>query len=196
VLSSAPDEALQAAPAYVRRRLHRDRGSAESPPSCGHARSAATGSGAEAQTLTASFGPLCVARIRAGHAAGVRARGGARARARYARSQGRAPFRRARIGEVAALRPDVTPQIARMAASRLSDRPVPMRLCYEGTVLRRRQERAPQAPADSAGGVELLGVGGPDGDLELMGLAAGAAPCGGALGFLARRSDTRTLLDR
>src|SRR5215471_10292451 len=39
-------------------------------------------------------------------------------------------------GEVAALRPDVTPQIARMIATRLADRPVPMALCYEGTVLR------------------------------------------------------------
>src|SRR3954464_4074581 len=78
-------------------------------------------------------------------------------------------------GEVAALRPDVTPQIARMAATRLADRPVPMRLCYEGTVLRRRQERARKHRQIPQAGVELLGVGGPDGDLELMGVAAGAA---------------------
>ncbi len=45
-------------------------------------------------------------------------------------------------GEVAALRPDVTPQIARMIATRLHDRPPPYRLCYEGTVLRRRSTRA------------------------------------------------------
>ncbi|MET0594214.1 MAG: ATP phosphoribosyltransferase regulatory subunit, partial [Polyangiaceae bacterium] len=37
------------------------------------------------------------------------------------------------LGEVAALRPDVTPQIARIGATRLADRPLPMRLCYEGT---------------------------------------------------------------
>jgi len=87
-------------------------------------------------------------------------------------------------GEVAALRPDVTPQIARMAASRLSDRPVPMRLCYEGTVLRRRQERARKHQQIPQAGVELLGVGGPDGDLELMGLAAGAARAAGLSDFL------------
>jgi len=45
-------------------------------------------------------------------------------------------------GEVAALRPDVTPQIARMVATRLAREPRPIRLCYEGTVVRRRQGRA------------------------------------------------------
>ncbi len=87
-------------------------------------------------------------------------------------------------GEVAALRPDVTPQIARMAANRLSDRPVPMRLCYEGTVLRRRQERARKHRQIPQAGVELLGVGGPDGDLELLGLAAGAARAAGLSDFV------------
>src|SRR5882757_770055 len=78
-------------------------------------------------------------------------------------------------GEVAALRPDVTPQIARMAATRLSDRPMPMRLCYEGTVLRRRQERARKHRQIPQAGVELIGVGGPEGDIELLGLAVSAA---------------------
>src|SRR5580693_7280307 len=41
-------------------------------------------------------------------------------------------------GEVAALRPDMTPQIARLIATRLRDRPPPLRIAYEGTVLRRR----------------------------------------------------------
>ena len=45
-------------------------------------------------------------------------------------------------GEVAALRPDMTPQIARMVATRLEHEPRPIRLCYEGTVVRRRQGRA------------------------------------------------------
>src|SRR5215472_17690716 len=45
-------------------------------------------------------------------------------------------------GEVAALRPDMTPQIARLIATRLRDRPPPMRIAYEGTVLRRRSGRA------------------------------------------------------
>jgi ATP phosphoribosyltransferase regulatory subunit len=87
-------------------------------------------------------------------------------------------------GEVAALRPDVTPQIARMAATRLADRPMPMRLCYEGTVLRRRQERARKHRQIPQAGVELLGVGGPDGDLELMAVAAGAARAAGLADFV------------
>ena len=44
-------------------------------------------------------------------------------------------------GEVVALRPDVTPQVARLIATRLADHPVPMRLAYRGSVLRRQHER-------------------------------------------------------
>src|SRR5579859_277870 len=87
-------------------------------------------------------------------------------------------------GEVAALRPDVTPQIARMAATRLADRPPPMRLCYEGTVLRRRQERARKHRQIPQAGVELLGVGGPEGDIELMEVAAGAVRAAGLADFV------------
>jgi ATP phosphoribosyltransferase regulatory subunit len=78
-------------------------------------------------------------------------------------------------GEVAALRPDVTPQIARLAATRLMEKPPPMRLCYEGTVLRRRQERARRHRQILQAGVELLGVRGPAGDVEIMTLAVGSA---------------------
>jgi ATP phosphoribosyltransferase regulatory subunit len=35
-------------------------------------------------------------------------------------------------GEVVALRPDMTPQIARILATRLADLPGPARLCYHG----------------------------------------------------------------
>ena len=75
-------------------------------------------------------------------------------------------------GEVAALRPDMTPQIARMAAARMRDLPPPMRLAYEGTVLRRRQERARRHRQIPQTGLELLGVAGPDGDLEVITIAA------------------------
>src|SRR5688572_8471487 len=39
-------------------------------------------------------------------------------------------------GEVVALRPDITPQIARIAATRMRDLDGPLRLCYEGAVTR------------------------------------------------------------
>ncbi len=71
-------------------------------------------------------------------------------------------------GEVAALRPDMTPQIARMIATRLRDRPPPHRLAYEGTVLRRRGGRAHPRRQIPQVGVELAGAGGLAGDLELL----------------------------
>src|SRR5580698_874230 len=73
-------------------------------------------------------------------------------------------------GEVAALRPDMTPQIARMVATRLRGRPPPFRLGYEGTVLRRRSGRARKHRQIPQAGVELAGVAGPEGDLELIAL--------------------------
>src|SRR5262245_21737569 len=45
-------------------------------------------------------------------------------------------------GEVAVLRPDMTPQIARIIATRMRDRATPFRIAYEGTVVRRRIGRA------------------------------------------------------
>ncbi len=77
-------------------------------------------------------------------------------------------------GEVAALRPDMTPQIARIIATRLRERPPPFRLSYEGTVLRRRSGRARKHRQIPQVGVELAGVAGPEGDLELLALAADA----------------------
>jgi ATP phosphoribosyltransferase regulatory subunit len=71
-------------------------------------------------------------------------------------------------GEVAALRPDMTPQIARMIATRLRDRPPPHRLAYEGTVLRRRGGGAHPRRQIPQVGVELAGAGGLEGDLELL----------------------------
>jgi ATP phosphoribosyltransferase regulatory subunit len=73
-------------------------------------------------------------------------------------------------GEVAALRPDMTPQIARMIATRLRGRALPFRLGYEGTVLRRRSGRARKHRQIPQVGVELAGVSGPEGDLELLAL--------------------------
>ena len=86
-------------------------------------------------------------------------------------------------GEVAALRPDMTPQIARMIATRLHDRPPPYRLGYEGTVLRRRTGRARKHRQIPQVGVELAGVAGPEGDLELLALAADALSATGLAQF-------------
>ncbi|HVH44431.1 MAG TPA: ATP phosphoribosyltransferase regulatory subunit [Labilithrix sp.] len=75
-------------------------------------------------------------------------------------------------GEVAVLRPDMTPQVARIVATRLGDREPPFRLAYEGTVVRRRASRAKKHRQIPQVGVELCGVAGAEGDLELLCLAA------------------------
>lgn len=74
-------------------------------------------------------------------------------------------------GEVAVLRPDITPQIARIVASRLKDTPGPFRLCYDGRVIRRRRGRARRHKQISQVGVELVGWPGVDADSEVITLA-------------------------
>ncbi len=72
-------------------------------------------------------------------------------------------------GEVVALRPDITPQIARVVATRLSDVPGPIRLAYEGEVTRLYgggQREILQA------GIELVDAPEPDGDAEVLAVAA------------------------
>lgn len=81
-------------------------------------------------------------------------------------------------GEVALLRPDITPQIARVVATRLRDRPAPWRLCYDGTVIRRRRGRARRQRQIAQIGAECVGVAGAAADAEVMRLAAAA--CGAA----------------
>ena len=44
-------------------------------------------------------------------------------------------------GAVVSLRPDMTPQIARLVATRLGEAEGPVRLCYQGSVLRRLPPR-------------------------------------------------------
>lgn len=101
-------------------------------------------------------------------------------------------------GEVAALRPDMTPQIARLVATRLAAAPRPIRLCYEGTVLRRRQGRARRDRQIPQAGVELYGVSTLAGDLEILRLAASAVREAGLERFvvdLGHASIGRALLD-
>jgi ATP phosphoribosyltransferase regulatory subunit len=87
-------------------------------------------------------------------------------------------------GEVAALRPDMTPQIARMVATRLCDEPRPIRLCYEGTVLRRRQGRARRHRQIPQAGVELYGAPSPAGDGEVLRLIAAVVRAAGLTDFV------------
>lgn len=75
-------------------------------------------------------------------------------------------------GEVAVLRPDVTPQVARLVATELADRAAPHRIAYEGTVFRSRSTRARTHRQLLQAGVECLGRTAPEGDSEVIRLAA------------------------
>lgn len=101
-------------------------------------------------------------------------------------------------GEVCALRPDMTPQIARMVATRLSSQPVPIRLCYEGTILRRKQGRARKHRQVPQAGVELYGAPAPWGDEEALRLLASVSRSMGLESFvidLGHSGISRSLVD-
>jgi len=77
-------------------------------------------------------------------------------------------------GEVAVLRPDITPQVARMVATRLTDRPTPYHLCYEGRVLHHQRGRAHKHRQITQIGLECIGIASPSGDVETIAMAAEA----------------------
>jgi ATP phosphoribosyltransferase regulatory subunit len=75
-------------------------------------------------------------------------------------------------GEVVALRPDITPQIARVVATRMAEIPGPIRLCYEGAVMRLAGEAGQREILQA--GIELVDIPAPDGDAEVLAVAAAA----------------------
>ena len=102
-------------------------------------------------------------------------------------------------GEVAVLRPDITPQVARIVATRMTQLPAPHRLCYEGRVLRRRRGRARNHRQVLQAGVECVGLPGPAADTEVIGLAASACEAVGLSDFkieLSHGSIAQSLLDQ
>ena len=76
---------------------------------------------------------------------------------------------------VMALRTDMTQQVARIAETRLSDRPRPLRLSYAGHVLRVKGSQLRPTRQFRQAGVELIGSGAREADLEIMALLDKAA---------------------
>ncbi|MEP2847243.1 MAG: ATP phosphoribosyltransferase regulatory subunit [Alphaproteobacteria bacterium] len=72
------------------------------------------------------------------------------------------------------LRADITPQIARIAASRLKSAPRPLRLCYAGQVLRVRGDQIRPERQFAQIGAELIGSAAPAADAEVIVMAADA----------------------
>jgi ATP phosphoribosyltransferase regulatory subunit len=72
------------------------------------------------------------------------------------------------------LRADITPQIARIATTRLSNAPRPLRVSYAGQVLRVKGSQLRPERQFAQAGFELIGAGTPAADAEVVVLAAEA----------------------
>ena len=71
-------------------------------------------------------------------------------------------------GHVLALRSDATIPIARLVANRYAGEPGPLRLCYFAHAYRAVERGSGQAREFLQGGIELIGVGGAEGDAEVI----------------------------
>jgi len=84
-----------------------------------------------------------------------------------------------------ALRADITPQVARIAATRLQSEPRPLRLCYGGQVLRVRGGQLRPERQFAQAGAELIGAPQEAGDAEVVVLALAALEAIGVRGLTA-----------
>ncbi len=83
-------------------------------------------------------------------------------------------------GEVLALRPEMTVPLARFASTRLLPAgPGPLRLAYVAPVFRGQESGSGQLREFTQAGVELIGDGGLDADVEVIALAAEALQAAG-----------------
>jgi ATP phosphoribosyltransferase regulatory subunit len=71
-------------------------------------------------------------------------------------------------GRLLALRADVTPQIARIVATRMREEPKPLRLAYVTDVFRYEEPKVGRYREFYQAGVELVGLPNPEGDAEMI----------------------------
>jgi ATP phosphoribosyltransferase regulatory subunit len=74
-------------------------------------------------------------------------------------------------GRLLALRADITPQIARVVATRLRDEPKPVRLAYVTNVFRYDEPRVSHYREFYQAGVELIGLEKPEAEVEIIAMA-------------------------
>jgi ATP phosphoribosyltransferase regulatory subunit len=74
-------------------------------------------------------------------------------------------------GRMLALRADITPQIARIVATRLRDEPKPLRLGYVTNVFRYDEPRVSHYREFYQAGVELIGLEKPEAEVEVIAMA-------------------------
>lgn len=77
-------------------------------------------------------------------------------------------------GRLLVMRPDSTMPIARLAATRLKDAPLPLRLYYAQTVYRATPSMSGRSDEIMQSGIELLGAAGKRADLEVITMAVDA----------------------
>ena len=82
-----------------------------------------------------------------------------------------------------AVPPDITPQVARIEATRMRGYPLPHRLCYVGRVLRQAELQSGKSRELRQAGVELIGLESPEADAEMIGMAAEVLCSLGFTGF-------------
>ncbi|MHB1568956.1 MAG: ATP phosphoribosyltransferase regulatory subunit, partial [Solirubrobacteraceae bacterium] len=101
-------------------------------------------------------------------------------------------------GSVLVLRPDVTVPIARLAATRYAHSEPPLRFCYLEHVYRGVRPQRGESREFLQAGVELLGVGGPVGTAEVLGVLCSALDAAGLRDYRIGLGDATlhpTLLD-
>lgn len=74
-------------------------------------------------------------------------------------------------GRLLAFPPDITPQIARIVATRMGEWPLPHRICYSGRVLRQTEMQTGRSRETFQSGVELIGLDSPEADAEMVVMA-------------------------
>ena len=74
-------------------------------------------------------------------------------------------------GRLLVLRSDITPQIARVAATLLNDYPKPLRFCYNSNVFRYVEPQVGRHREVYQAGVELIGLDLPEADVEMLAIA-------------------------
>ncbi|MBI2354538.1 MAG: ATP phosphoribosyltransferase regulatory subunit [Deltaproteobacteria bacterium] len=77
-------------------------------------------------------------------------------------------------GRLLAFPPDITPQIARIVATRLKGWPLPHRISYSGRVLRQTEMQTGRSREIFQSGVELIGLDSPEADAEMVAMAVEA----------------------
>ncbi len=74
-------------------------------------------------------------------------------------------------GKLLVIPPDITPQVARIVATRMHGYPLPHRLCYNGRVLRHAAIQSGRSREIFQAGVELIGLDSPEADAEMIAMA-------------------------